>query len=208
MTDADARRAIAADVSRETLSRLDTYHALLLKWQVTVNLVSPATLDAIWSRHFLDSLQLLPATERHQKTWVDLGSGAGFPGLVCAIAAQDLPEKVSFSLIESDTRKCAFLQEVSRATDTPITIHNARAESVPPLRAQIVSARALAPLPRLLPLVHRHVAHEGTSLLQKGMRYAQELELARRDWQMDVDVLQSATDVDAVILRFRNLTYA
>jgi 16S rRNA (guanine527-N7)-methyltransferase len=208
VTDEESRHAIAADVSRETLERLELYRTLLLKWQSTVNLVSPATIDAIWSRHFHDSFQLLSAIDRNAKHWVDLGSGAGFPGLVCAIAARDRPDPPIFSLVESDTRKCAFLREVSRATNTPVTILNARAESIPPLDAHVVSARALAPLTRLLPLVHRHVAPDGAALLQKGVRYAQELELARRDWQMDVDVLRSSTDADAVILRFRNLTHA
>lgn len=208
MTEAEARRAIEADVSRETLDRLEVYHRLLLKWQRTVNLISPATADVVWHRHFLDSLQLLDAVDPASQRWVDLGSGGGFPGLVCAIALASHADGPAIELIESDTRKCAFLREVSRETGVPVVIRNARAEAVEPREADVVTARALAPLPKLLPIVHRHLAPDGIALLQKGARHAEELALARRHWQMEVDVLPSVTASDAVILRLRTLTHA
>ncbi|MFW5654432.1 MAG: 16S rRNA (guanine(527)-N(7))-methyltransferase RsmG [Roseicyclus sp.] len=207
MTEAEAREAVAKHVSRETLDRLDTYRELLLKWQKTVNLVSPASTDEIWSRHFLDSLQLVRALDDIPLRWADLGSGGGFPGLVCAIALAERGE-TQFHLVESDTRKCAFLRQVLQETSISVSVENARAETLPPIRADIVSARALAPLPRLLPLVHRHVAPQGIALLQKGARHAEELELARVDWQMEVDIVTSVTATDAVILRLRNLAHA
>lgn len=208
MSPVTAKAHVASRVSRETLERLETYDALLRKWQPKVNLIANATLDEVWSRHILDSLQLLDLAPPGAAVWLDLGSGGGFPGLVCAICARDLGLTARFELIESDTRKCAFLREVARLTGTPVIIHNARIEVVPPIGADIVSARALAPLPRLLDWAERHLAHGGTCLLQKGARHGLELETARADWQMDVDVLPSVTAPDAVILRIRNLSHA
>ncbi len=208
MTENEARAAISSRVSRETFQSLETYHRLLLKWQKTVNLVSPSTMPEAWTRHFLDSFQLLSLVDLSPRRWVDLGTGGGFPGLVCAIALQSRGEATEFHLIESDTRKCAFLRQVAQKTHTSVHIQNARAETLPPIGAEIVSARALAPLPALLPLVHRHLGPDGTALLQKGARHAEELELARADWQMDVEIVPSVTSADAVILRIRNLTHA
>jgi 16S rRNA (guanine527-N7)-methyltransferase len=208
MTEAEARAAIAEHVSRETLQRLEIYHDLLLKWQRTMNLVSPGTLQEIWKRHFLDSVQLLQILDHFPKKWVDLGSGGGFPALVCAIAHTPTQKGIDFVLVESDTRKCAFLRTVAQETNTAITVKNARAETIPPLKADVVTARALAPLPRLLPFIHRHLAPDGIALLQKGTRHAEELELARADWQMDVESFPSVTSADAVILRIRNLAHA
>jgi 16S rRNA (guanine527-N7)-methyltransferase len=208
MTEDEAKAKIANSVSRETWERLQAYHRLLLKWQPAINLVSPATTGHVWSRHLLDSLQLLEALDDRPASWADLGSGAGFPGLVCAIALDVGPTPIRFDLVEADIRKCTFLRQVAQETRTDLRVHTERAERLAPLAADVVSARALAPLPRLLPLVHRHLAPTGTALLPKGARHAEELELARQYWQMDVDIHPSATAADAVILRIRNLTHA
>ncbi len=198
---------MAERVSRETMVRLNLYHALLLKWQKTVNLVAPKTLPDAWNRHFLDSIQVLDACPVRSGTWLDLGSGGGFPGLVCAIVAGDRAPDLAFELVESDARKCAFLREVARQTGTALRIHNARIERLAPRAADIVSARALAPLPQLLCWAARHLAPGGICLLQKGANYGEELESASARWQMDVDVLPSATAPDSVILRIRNLAH-
>ena len=208
MTEDEAKRVIAADVSRETLNALETYVQILRRWQPKLNLVANATLDSVWSRHILDSLQLLRAAPVGSKSWLDLGSGGGFPGLPCAICAADYDLGTSFELVESDTRKCAFLREVSRQTGVDVIIQNTRIEALEPVGADVVSARALAPLPRLLGWVHRHVAPSGSGLLQKGANHSLELETASADWQMDVDVLPSVTAADSVILRVRNLSHA
>lgn len=208
MTEGDARDEVAARVSRETFDLLEIYYRLLVRWQKTVNLISPTTVDAIWGRHILDSLQLLDHLDFDRGRWVDLGSGGGFPALVCAIGHDAKSEETEFHLIESDTRKCAFLRQVAQDTGIAVHIRNVRAETIPSLEANVVTARALAPLPRLLPLVHRHMAQGGTALLQKGARHVEELEQARRDWQMDVETLPSVTASDAVILRVRNLNHA
>jgi 16S rRNA (guanine527-N7)-methyltransferase len=207
VTEDEAKRRIATCVSRETLERLEVYEGLLRKWQPRVNLVANGTLDVVWTRHFLDSLQLLGLAPGEARLWLDLGSGGGFPGLACAICASDYGCPAHFTLVESDTRKCAFLREVARQTDAPVTIENARIEAVPPAQADIVTARALAPLPRLLGWVHRHLRPDGICLLQKGANHGLELETARADWQMKVDVLPSMTATDSVILRIRNLSH-
>lgn len=208
MTESEAKDRIVASVSRETLARLETYERLLRRWQPRVNLISNGTLPELWSRHFLDSIQLLQHAPKEAVLWLDLGSGGGFPGLVCAICAEDYGIDGQFELVESDTRKCAFLREVARHTEADVTVHNSRIEALVPAAAGIVTARALAPLPRLLNWVHRHMRPDGTCLLQKGAGHGLELETARADWQMDVEIHPSVTAPDSVILRIRNLTHA
>jgi len=142
---ASAPDAALSRVSRETRERLNTYAELLRKWQRSINLVGPKTLDDLWNRHFVDSAQLLPLIPPTARVLVDFGSGAGFPGLVLAILGM-----AEVHLIESDQRKATFLREVARATGTPVTVHAKRIEQVTPFPADIVSARALAPLGDLL----------------------------------------------------------
>jgi 16S rRNA (guanine527-N7)-methyltransferase len=207
VTEEEAKAAIAAHVSRETMEKLETYVETLARWQPKVNLVANATLPEVWSRHILDSLQLLDAAPITANLWLDLGSGGGFPGLPCAISANDYGVSARFELVESDTRKCAFLQEVARQTRTDVIIHNTRIEALQPAQADIVSARALAPLSRLLDWAHPHMAQGCVCLLQKGANHALELETARADWQMDVERLPSMTAEESVILRIRNLSH-
>src|SRR5579872_1326838 len=133
------------------IDRLTVYAALLRKWKMTINLVASSTLPYIWTRHFADSLQVQAALPQ-ARVWADLGSGAGFPGLVTAIRLADEPG-AKVHLIESDQRKCAFLREVSRETQAPAVVHQGRIEEVlPSIKEKIdaVSARALAPLPQLI----------------------------------------------------------
>ena len=151
MIDEDRLRARPLlDVSRETEERLAGYVALLRRWQTIKNLVGPGTLDTVWTRHIADSAQLLPLAP-DARSWADMGSGAGFPGLVVAILLRDRPGAV-VHLIESNHRKCAFLREVARETQAPVEVHAGRIEDVVPILAGIdaLSARALAPLPQLL----------------------------------------------------------
>lgn len=186
-------------VSRETEARLETYLALLLRWSARINLLSTADrkLDhaALWQRHIVDCLQLLPYLPPDLPRALDLGSGAGLPGLVLAIAA-DIP----FTLIESDQRKAAFLREAARATNAPATILASRIESAAIAPAPLITARALAPLPRLLPLAAPLLAPGGILLLLKGANAAAELTQAAGEWQMQVTRRQSRTDPAGVIL--------
>jgi 16S rRNA (guanine527-N7)-methyltransferase len=189
------------DVSRETHDALDRFAALLLRWNRTVNLISRSDEQYVWQRHIADSLQLLPLMTPLPSRAIDLGAGAGFPGLVLALASG-----VRFDLIEADQRKCAFLREAARITDAPVRIHPVRIEhaSLPP--APLISARALAPLPRLLDYAAPLLTAGGQFLFLKGANATEELTHAGAEWQMQVDRIASRTDPKACILRICNPT--
>ena len=182
-----------------TLDRLEAYLALLAKWQRAINLVGPKTLADPWRRHILDSAQLAPDIPA-DATVADLGSGAGLPGLVLAVVT-DRP----VHLIESDQRKAAFLREAARATGADVTVHAERIEDVPPLACPVVTARALAPLDRLLPWVHRHLGKGGKSVLLKGRDAEQELTHAGRNWTMDITRRPSLSDPSGSVIIISNL---
>ena len=186
-------------VSRETGERCAIHLALLAKWQAKINLVGPTTLRDPWRRHVLDSAQLMPLLPESTRTLVDLGSGAGFPGLVLAIlGAPDV------HLIESDHRKVAFLREVAAATGTKISIHCRRIDEVPPFSAQVVTARALAPLASLLPLALPFLGIGGICLFPKGEHAGHEIaegKLSENQRVIQVDRIASRSDPGGVILR-------
>jgi len=192
--------AALADVSRETLDRLAAYVALLHKWQARINLVATASLADVWRRHVLDSVQLAPLIPDDAAGVTDIGSGAGFPGLVLAIV-RDRP----VHLIESDARKCAFLREAARVSGAPATIHNARAEALAPWPAGVVTARAVASVAELLALAHPFASlaapRPGFALLLKGARADAELTEAARKWHMTVTRSGSVSDPTGCILR-------
>lgn len=172
-------------VSRETSERLDAYEAILRLWNPRINLVSRADLAQLRPRHIDDALALIPLIPRGTERAIDLGSGAGLPGLVLAIATG-----IPFDLVESDVRKAAFLREAARATAAPATIHATRIEAATLAPAPLVTARALAPLPRLLELSARFLAPGGIALFPKGDRLDEELTRARRAWTMDTAIHQ------------------
>jgi 16S rRNA (guanine527-N7)-methyltransferase len=197
----------AFGVSRETLGRLETYADMLRRWQKTINLVAPKTLDDVWHRHFADSAQLWGYRLATARTWLDVGSGAGFPGLVLAILGAGGGSR--HILIESDNRKAAFLHEVARETGTPVDIMCMRLES-PETRAKVtavdcVTARALAPLPRLAELVAPYFAPGTLGLFLKGREIAAEIEEAARTWQMAFELKPSVTDKDGQVLLLKAL---
>jgi len=188
--------ADSADVGPAILDRFRIYADLLVKWQRAINLVGPSTLADPWRRHFLDSAQLMPLIPPGSRTLVDCGSGAGFPGMVLALLG--IPE---VHLIESDHRKAAFLANVSRETGTPVTVHATRVEKVDPFIADVVTARALAPLDRLLGMVRPFVGSRTISLFPKGQDVVSELTAATKDRKIAVDRYPSRTDPSATILR-------
>lgn len=190
-------------VSDETLAALRGFDAALRKWSNAINLVSPSTLTESWERHILDSAQLFALVPDGARHWADLGAGGGLPGLVIAILGRDMGLRVT--LVESDRRKSAFLRQQIATQGLPAHVETARAEGLAPLNADVVSARALAPLPRLLPMVARHLAPGGTALLPKGRRWATEQAEARANWSYDLDELPSAIDTEARILRMTNV---
>ncbi len=219
--------ASAFAVSRETLDRLYRYVDVLVQWQRTINLVAPASLDEVWHRHIADSAQLLPLMRLHRQTlardlgrsgahWLDLGSGAGFPGLVLAIlAAGDAAEAADLrvTLLEGSERKCAFLHEAVRQTGIraliAVDIANARIEN-PTTQSklgpvQAITARALAPLDRLLALAAPYFGPETAAFFLKGRDADTEIAGAEHGWRFDRRCWPSLTDGAGRIVEIRSL---
>lgn len=199
------RNEVAARVSRETLARLDLLADLLIHWQKTINLVAPASLPHLWSRHIADSLQLVDMAAAESRRWVDLGSGGGFPGLVVAAVLAERPG-AQVHLVESDTRKAAFLREVTRRAALPVSVHPQRIEQVAQGLApgtDVVSARALAPLPKLLDLAAPFLAAGALGIFPKGKDTQGELTAARKGWTLDVELRDSRSDPDGRVLLVR-----
>ncbi|TRW98784.1 16S rRNA (guanine(527)-N(7))-methyltransferase RsmG [Paracoccus sp. M683] len=193
-------------VSRETSERIAAYEDLILKWNGSINLVGRFSLDDIRERHITDSQQLADLADLGADSWTDLGSGGGLPGLVAAIQAADLP--ITFHLVESDQRKATFLRTCARTLDLPhVKVHSARIESLIPLNSDIVSARALAPLPLLMSYVHRHLKPDGTAWLMKGENWQQEVRQAQQTWQFHYHPHPSRTNEDSAILEITGLTH-
>ena len=189
------------DISRETSEALDRFAALLLRWNRTVNLIARKDEQRLWERHIADSLQLATLMHRAPGQAIDLGSGAGFPGLVLAIATG-----VPFDLIEADQRKAAFLREAARVTGARAQVHATRIETAQIVPAPLITARALAPLPRLLDLAAPLLATGGICLFLKGANVQAELTQAASQWHMKVEILPSQTAPEACILRISDLT--
>jgi 16S rRNA (guanine527-N7)-methyltransferase len=193
------------NVSRETIERLETYHDLLQKWNQAINLVSRRTIDEIWQRHFLDSAQLWGLRPPSAKTWLDLGSGAGFPGLIIAILAAGEKSDMSVDLVESDVRKCAFLQNTSQKLGVAATIHSKRVEDVVDKPKDIISARAFAPLATLFEYSEPFLHQNTVLLLPKGKTHEMELTQARKYWTFRLQKTPSVTDPDGVIFKIEGL---
>lgn len=187
-------------VSRETVERLDAFVELFLRWQRAVQLVANSTLAQLWTRHIADSLQLL-ALAPNAKIWADLGSGGGFPGLVVAIALKEKPG-AKVHLIESDQRKSAFLREAARTLDLPAMIHVKRIEDVaePFPGLEIVSARALAPMPELLEIARPFLKDGAKGLFMKGANVDNELTDATKSWSIKSTIVPSKTDSEGRIV--------
>ena len=197
----NALPAAVPDVSRETRERLEAFEALIQRWSSSINLVSRGDLPRVRERHIDDSLRLVTLIpEPAPRNAVDLGSGAGFPGLVIAIATG-----IHVHLIEADQRKAAFLREAIRVTSASATVHANRLEDVTLSPAPLVTARALAPLPSLLGSVARFLAPDGVALLPKGKTVDQELIDAAALWTMQAERFHSEGSADATILRVRSL---
>jgi 16S rRNA (guanine527-N7)-methyltransferase len=198
----------ASSVSRETMERLRAFEALLLKWQKSINLVSAGTLTHLWQRHFWDSAQLVALAPSETKRWLDLGSGAGFPGLVVAAL---LRERTGFQmdLVESDQRKCAFLREAARIMDIPVRIHAVRiehftlgSEGVMP---DLISARALAPLGQILAWASPFWGKATIGLFPKGKGAMDELTESRKGWIFEAEAVASLSDPSGSVLKLWGL---
>lgn len=192
------------NVSRETLDQLAAFRALVEKWNPKINLVSKKSLPEIWDRHILDSAQVFSSTDA-KGSWVDLGSGGGFPGIVVAILSKDADADLNITLVESDQRKSAFLRSAIRELKLNAKVIADRIENIEPLNANIISGRALADLDLLLEYAQRHVSSNGVALFPKGRTWKNEHEQAQRRWSYTLDVIKSKTDADAAILKIKDI---
>ena len=198
--------AESTGVSRETLDRLQVYADLLIRWNARINLVAASTVNDLWRRHFLDSAQLAPLIAARRRSLgrapriVDLGSGAGFPGLVLAIL-----DCGDVSLVESNRKKAAFLQAVAQETATRVRIHARRIEACQALDADVVTARALASLEKLVDLARISAAPGGIALLSRGKGWERELTRLPESLRLKMKPFPSRTDPDSVILELVDL---
>jgi len=208
--------AEVAKVPRGTLAALATYDSLLRRTQRAVNLVGAATLGDVWRRHFLDSAQLLPllpAVPGRACVVLDVGSGAGFPGLVLAILSATVPgaPALEVHLVEANARKCGFLREAARRTGIRVALHGGRVEDLAPFAVDAIVARAVAPVARILGLVAGFLELPGAPpmvLLLKGRRAPQELTEARKHWKMRAESVPSITDPSGIVLRLKDIARA
>jgi 16S rRNA (guanine527-N7)-methyltransferase len=192
-------RRLPVDVPRGTIDQLEAMIETLAKWQKAINLVSRNTLDDAWARHVVDSAQVAPQIPSDAQSLVDLGSGAGFPGLVLAAIRPDL----DVTLIEADARKAAYLGEAARrmSLKKQPKIVISRIEAAPPANADVITARALAPLDQLLAWAAPHRSARAICLFHKGKGWQGELTEAMKDWDIEAQPLASVTDRDSVLLR-------
>lgn len=199
MTEHEAKQALAAlDVSRETLERLEAFVIELDAWRKRMNLIGPKEMAQIWTRHVYDSAQLLPLTGRDARIF-DIGSGAGFPGLVLACATASGRGHVTMA--ESVGKKCAFLAAVISGLELPARVLNARIETIPAESADFITARALAPLPRLIGYAAPWIGKGATALFFKGASWREELTQAQECWNLAYEAIPSRTSEDGVILK-------
>ncbi|OWU85984.1 16S rRNA methyltransferase [Oceanicola sp. 22II-s10i] len=187
------------DVSRETIERLKIYAELLQKWNPKINMVAPATLPDLWTRHIADSQQI-SFIQPLNGQWLDLGSGGGFPGIVLAILGAEDAD-FHMTLMESDQRKCSFLATVLRETGVSAKVVDARIEVAPPAGVDVLTARALAPLVKLLEYAERHLKPDGTALFPKGESWKTEIAKAEEHWRFDWVATPSTTNKGSVVLK-------
>ena len=197
--------ATSAPISPQSLQDYQIWEQQLQKWNARINLVAPNSLPDFWSRHALDSAQIVPHIPKDAQTIVDFGSGAGFPGLAIAIAAKHQDSGRVVHLLESSGKKSSFLKSVSRETGLKTVIHAKRIEAVPSLQADCITARAFAPLHRLLPMATLHLKSGGQLVLLKGERADDELENVSEDWSFEVEKQPSLSNESGCILILRDL---
>lgn len=196
---------LSIDVSRETLEKLEHYLELLKKWNPAINLVAKSTLEHAWTRHFVDSTQVYQRAPQDWHHWADFGSGGGFPGAVVAILASELQQSAKVTLVESDQRKAAFLRNVLRETESKGDVVAKRIENIDPLNADVISARALASLTKLLEFANLHGQSTTSLLFPKGINWQKEVSEAQELWSFDLSAITSSTDPNAIVLKIKGL---
>lgn len=194
------------DVSRETFDKLKAYEASLHEWQKKFNLVSSASLEDSWQRHFLDSMQLFKYIPQNAKILYDLGSGAGFPGMVLAIMGMEKTPYLKVKLVESIGKKTLYLKHVAELTESNVEILNQRIENLPQEKADVITSRALTSLSNLLNYASPFCDNKTVCLFPKGKKHQEELAEARKNWNFDCQIIPSEQSEDGVILIITNLT--
>lgn len=205
MSEASELSVGGLSVSRETFAALQALEALVRRWTPAINLVSKGTLPHLWTRHIVDSAQLFSLCPESAETWVDMGSGGGFPGLVIAILAREARPNLRVTLVESDLRKATFLRQAAQTLNLDVEVKSQRIESLEPLHADVLSARALASLQELVAIASQHLQPNGLAIFPKGARFQEELAQARETWAFDVDTRPSLSDGEAAILVIRSI---
>ena len=193
-------------VSRETFADLERYVSLLKVWTKKINLISKSTVPDVWSRHVMDSVQVYNAIDTTGDLWLDIGSGGGLPGLVVAILLKHDNHETKTVMIESDVRKATFLRTVVRELELNASVVTSRVETTEPVKASIISARALGPLVDLLGYADRHLDCDGLGIFSKGQSWQKEVDEAREMWRFDLDVIDSMTDPKAAILKIGGIS--
>lgn len=193
------------DVSRETEERLRTFSELVLKWTTKINLIAKGTQDDIWDRHIVDSAQVWLNAPETFKSWVDIGSGGGFPAIVLAAIAKEKMPEATFTMIESDQRKATFLRTAIRELGLNAKVISKRIEEADPQNADVLSARALASLDLLLGFAERHLKTDGVALFQKGKGVNEEIDAAKQNWSFAYELHDSITDAEAKLVAVREI---
>jgi len=193
------------DVSRETYSKLEIFQNMVLEWNNKFNLISKSSAEDIWNRHILDSLQLLNFIDDQSEKLYDFGSGAGFPGMVLAIATKEKFPNLKISLIESIHKKTIFLNEVKTKFKIDVDIYNERVENLRIPKADIITSRAMASLEKLLNYAHTLCKKETKLLFLKGKTWEEEIKVAQLKWKFDCEAFESITDKNGRILLIKNI---
>ena len=193
------------NVSRETINCFCEYESLLSKWNKKINLVSKTTLVDIWDRHFLDSGQIIDHVDASGKIWVDVGAGAGFPGLVVALLLRDRKIECDLTLVEKNTKKVFFLNEVIRNLNLKVKVVNNSINCIKPLNADILTARAFSELKDLIEIAYQHRKEKGICLFLKGENYRFELDKTLNYWFFDYDIVESLSNPSGKIIRVKKI---
>ena len=192
-------------VSRETCEKLHCYYGLLLEWNKKINLVSRKSIYSSWPRHFLDSAQLWRFAQKHTQRWLDFGSGAGFPGLVIGVVAQELKPKTEVILVEKNKKKVLFLKDVAQKLSLNVTILWGKVEEIEPLKADVISSRAFGPLRLLIEISYMHKNSRTISIFPKGKSFEREIQDSLKQWKFDVNKVDNILEKNSSILEIRNI---
>lgn len=195
------------DVSRETIAKLSEFVETLVKWNGKINLIGRATEAQIWERHIQDSVQIFGLRPKGAQVWADLGSGGGLPGIVVGIMLAEAEPQCQLHLVESDARKATFLREAARVLGLTAEVHNERIEKLPSMNADIVSARALAPLGDLCGFAAHHMVRGGTAIFPKGETWENEVALAKKDWTFELQSTASTTSSRSAVLQLKDINH-